>query len=37
VLSANVGCSSQLRMALSAQVQQVEIMHPIELLARQLS
>ncbi len=37
VLSANVGCSSQLRMALSAQAQQVEIMHPIELLARQLS
>ena len=37
VLSANVGCSSQLRMAFSAQDQQVEIMHPIELLARQLS
>ena len=37
VLSANVGCSSQLRMALKTQGQQLDIMHPIELLARQLS
>jgi len=37
VLSANVGCSSQLRMALAEQGQHVDIMHPIELLARQLT
>ena len=37
VLSANVGCSSQLRMALDRRVQKIDIIHPIELLARQLS